>query len=211
DLALAGGVSIRVPQKAGYFYQEGSVFSPDGHCRTFDRKARGTIFGSGVGVVALKRLSDALADRDCIHAVIKGTAINNDGSSKVEITAPSVVSQSEAIAQAIAHAGINAETISYVEAHGTGTRLGDPIELTALTKAFRAFTQKNGFCAIGSAKSNIGHMDAAAGVTGLIKTVLALKHNLIPPSLHYEEPNPEIDFENSPFYVNAKLSNWDGG
>ncbi len=211
DLALAGGVSVRIPQKSGYFYQEGSVFSPDGHCRTFDAKAKGTVFGSGAGVIALKRLSDAIADRDSIHAVIKGTAINNDGSSKVEFTAPSVVSQSEAIAQAIAHAGVDAETISYVEAHGTGTRLGDPIEVTALTKAFRAFTEKNGFCAIGSAKSNIGHMDAAAGVTGLIKTALALKHNLLPPSLHYEEPNPEIDFENSPFYVNAKLSEWSGG
>jgi acyl transferase domain-containing protein len=211
DMALAGGVSIKVPQKAGYFYQEGSVFSPDGHCRSFDAKAKGTIFGSGVGIVVLKRLADALADGDCIHAVIKGSAINNDGSSKVEFTAPSVDSQAEAMVEALARAGIGAETISYVEAHGTGTQLGDPIEIAALTKAFRAFTQKKGFCAIGSAKTNIGHIDVASGIAGLIKTILALKHKLIPPSLHYERPNPEIDFENSPFSVNTRLSEWKTG
>jgi acyl transferase domain-containing protein len=209
EMALAGGVSVRVPHKTGYFYQPGSVFSPDGHCRTFDSKARGTIFGSGAGVVALKRLADALADRDTIHAVIKGSAINNDGSSKIEFTAPSMVSQSEAVAEALAHAGINAETISYVEAHGTGTLLGDPIEIAALTKAFRAFTQKKQFCAIGTAKTNIGHMDAAAGVAGLIKTTMSLERKQIPPILHFEKPNPEIDFENSPFYVNTTLSNWE--
>lgn len=210
DMALAGGVSVRVPQRAGYFYQEGSVFSPDGHCRTFDAGARGTIFGSGVGVVVLKRLADALADGDCIHAVIVGSAVNNDGSSKVEFTAPSVVGQSVAVVEAIANAGINAETITYVEAHGTGTQLGDPIEVAALTKAFRAYTQKKGFCAIGSAKPNIGHMDAAAGVAGLIKTVLSLKHKTIPPLLHFERPNPEIDFADSPYYVNTTLTEWGG-
>jgi acyl transferase domain-containing protein len=211
EIALAGGVSVRVPHNTGYFYQPGSVFSPDGHCRTFDAKARGTIFGSGAGVVALKRLADAIADRDTIHAVIKGSAINNDGSSKIEFTAPSMVSQSEAVVEALAHAGISAETISYVEAHGTGTLLGDPIEIAALTKAFRAFTQKKQFCAIGTAKTNIGHMDAAAGVAGLIKTTMSLERKQIPPILHFEKPNPDIDFENSPFYVNTTLSNWEAG
>ncbi len=208
DMALAGGVSIRVPHKTGYFYQEGSIFSPDGHCRAFDAKAHGTIFGSGVGIVVLKRLADAIADGDQIHAVIKGSAINNDGSSKVDYTAPSVDGQSGAIVQALANAGIAADTISYIEAHGTGTALGDPIEIAALTNAFRSFTDKKAYCAIGSVKTNIGHLDAAAGVAGLIKTILALKHKMIPPSLHFEKPNPEIDFENSPFYVNNMLSQW---
>lgn len=208
DMALAGGVSIRVPHKAGYFYQEGNIFSPDGHCRAFDAKAQGTIFGSGVGIVVLKRLVDAIADGDCIHAVIKGSAINNDGSSKVAYTAPSVTSQSEVIVEALANSGIEADTITYIEAHGTGTALGDPIEVAALTNAFRTQTDKKGFCAIGSVKTNIGHLDAAAGVAGLIKTVLALKHKMIPPSLHFEKANPQIDFENSPFYVNSTLSEW---
>jgi len=211
DIALAGGVAIRVPHRIGYFHQAGSVFSPDGHCRTFDARAAGTIFGSGVGIVVLKRLADALADGDCIHAVIKGTAINNDGASKIEFTAPSLVSQSEAIIEALAHAGVDAATISYVEAHGTGTPLGDPIEIAALTRAFRAYTDQCGFSAIGSAKPNIGHMDAAAGVAGLIKTILALKHRLLPPVLHYETPNPEIDFASTPFYVTTALAEWPVG
>jgi acyl transferase domain-containing protein len=211
DIALAGGVAIRVPHRVGYFYQPGSVFSPDGHCRTFDARAAGTIFGSGVGIVVLKRLADALADGDCIHAVVKGTAINNDGASKIEFTAPSLVSQSEAIIEALAHAGVDAATISYVEAHGTGTPLGDPIEIAALTRAFRAFTDQCGFSAIGSAKPNIGHMDAAAGIAGLIKTILALKHRLLPPVLHYETPNPEIDFASTPFYVTTALAEWPAG
>ncbi|NMG22259.1 type I polyketide synthase [Brasilonema bromeliae] len=208
DMALVGGVSIRVPQKTGYLYQEGGILSPDGHCHAFDAMARGTIVGNGVGVVVLKRLADALADRDSIHAVIKGSAINNDGSLKVGYTAPSVDGQAEAIAEAQALAGIEPETVSYIEAHGTGTSLGDPIEIAALTKVFRASTQKKGFCAIGSVKTNVGHLDAAAGITSLIKTVLALKHKQIPPSLHFEKPNPQIDFANSPFYVNTKLSEW---
>ena len=208
DMALAGGSSIRVPHRVGYFYQEGSIFSPDGHCRAFDAKARGTIFGSGVGVVVLKRSVDAIADGDSIHAVIKGSAINNDGSSKVGYTAPSVNGQSEVIVEALANSGIAADTISYVESHGTGTALGDPIEIAALTNAFRTYTDKKGFCAIGSVKTNIGHLDAAAGVASLIKTVLALKHQAIPPSLHFETPNPKIDFANSPFYVNSRLSEW---
>ncbi len=208
DMALAGGASLRVPQKTGYLHQEGGILSPDGHCRAFDAQAGGTIIGNGVGVVLLKRLSDALADGDRICAVIKGSAINNDGSGKVGYTAPSVSGQAEAIAEAIALAEVEPETISYIETHGTGTNLGDPIEISALTNAFRAGTQKKGFCAVGSVKTNIGHLDAAAGVTGLIKTALALQHKLIPPSLNFEKPNPEIDFANSPFYVNTKLTEW---
>jgi acyl transferase domain-containing protein/acyl carrier protein len=208
DMALAGGVSIRVPHKTGYLYQEGGILSPDGHCRAFDAKAQGTIVGNGVGVVVLKRLTEAIADGDCIYAVIKSSAINNDGSGKVGYTAPSVNGQIDAIAEAQALAGIEAETISYIEAHGSGTALGDPIEIAALSKVFRPSTNKKGFCAIGSVKTNIGHLDAAAGVTSLIKTVLALKHKQIPPSLNFNEPNPEIDFTNSPFYVNTTLSEW---
>ncbi|MDZ8184115.1 MAG: SDR family NAD(P)-dependent oxidoreductase [Nostoc sp. ChiSLP02] len=209
DLALAGGVSIaKLPQKSGYYYQEGVLHSPDGHCRTFDANAKGTVFGDGLGIVVLKRLEDAIADGDFIHAVIKGSAINNDGSLKVGFTAPSVRGQTEVIAEALALAGVEADTISYVEAHGTATPLGDPIEIKALTQAFRTTTNLKGFCAIGSVKTNIGHLDTAAGITGLIKTVLALKHQQIPASLHFEKANTEIDFANSPFYVNTKLSEW---
>ncbi|TFI53959.1 SDR family NAD(P)-dependent oxidoreductase [Mastigocladus laminosus UU774] len=208
DMALAGGVSIRLPQKTGYLYEPGGPLSPDGHCHAFDAKAQGTTVGNGVGVVVLKRIQDAIADGDCIYAVIKGAAINNDGSMKVGYTAPSVDGQAEAIAEAIMLAEVEPETISYIEAHGSGTALGDPIEIAALTKVFRATTEKKNFCAIGSVKTNIGHLDAAAGIAGLIKTALALKHQLIPPSLNFEQPNPEIDFANSPFYVNTKLTEW---
>ncbi len=208
DMALAGGVSARVPQKAGYFYIDGMISSPDGHCRAFDAKALGTVDADGVGIVVLKRLEDAMADGDCIHAIIKGSAINNDGSLKVGYTAPSVDRQAAVISEAQAVAGIETDTITYIEAHGTGTTLGDPIEIAALTKAFQNHTQKKGFCAIGSVKTNIGHTAAAAGVAGLIKTVLAMKHQLLPPSLHFEQPNPKIDFANSPFYVNNTLSEW---
>ncbi len=208
DMALAGGVTLRVPQTAGYLYQEGHILSPDGHCRAFDARAQGTVWGSGVGIVVLKRLEDALTDGDCIRAVVKGTAINNDGAFKIGYTAPSVDRQARMIAQALAVAEISPETISYIEAHGTGTPLGDPIEIAALTQAFRARTDKQGFCAIGSAKTNIGHLGAAAGVTGLIKTVLALEHKELPPSLHFEQPNPRIDFANSPFHVQTALSEW---
>ena len=208
DLALAGGISITPPQKSGYLYQEGGIFSPDGHCRTFDAKAQGTVGGNGVGIVVLKRLAEAIADRDHIHAVIKGSAINNDGSLKVGYTAPSIEGQAKVIAEAMAIARIRPETVSYVEAHGTGTPLGDPIEIAALTKSFRAKTSTKNFCAIGSVKTNIGHLDTAAGVAGLIKTTLALKHRQIPPSLHFEQSNPKIDFANSPFYVNHQLSEW---
>jgi len=208
DMALAGGVTVRVPQHQGYLYLDGGLASPDGHCRSFDAAAAGTIFGSGVGVVALRRLADALADGDPIQAVIKGSAINNDGSLKVSYTAPAVEGQSEVIAAAQAMAGIDPETIGYVEAHGTATALGDPVEVMALTRVFRERTAKTGFCGLGSIKSNFGHLDAAAGVAGLIKTVLALKHRQIPPSLHFATPNPAIDFAASPFYVNAQLADW---
>ncbi|MDZ8085083.1 MAG: beta-ketoacyl synthase N-terminal-like domain-containing protein [Nostoc sp. DedQUE12b] len=207
DMALAGGICIESLQKEGYFYQEGGITSPDGHCRAFDASSQGTIFGNGVGLVVLKRLEDALADGDCIHAVIKGSAINNDGAAKVGYTAPSVSGQAEVIAEAQAIAGVTPETITYIETHGTGTQLGDPIEISALKKVF-ARTQEKGFCAIASVKTNVGHLNTASGVAGLIKTVLALKYKKIPPSLHFQQPNPEIDFANSPFYVNTKLSDW---
>ncbi|HEX6717997.1 MAG TPA: SDR family NAD(P)-dependent oxidoreductase [Pyrinomonadaceae bacterium] len=208
DLAIAGGVSISVPQKAGYLYVEGGIKSPDGHCRAFDRRAQGTVSGQGVGVVILKPLAEALTDGDHIEAVIKGSAMNNDGASKIGYTAPSVDGQAKVITEALAMAGVEAQSIGYIETHGTGTPLGDPIEITALTQAFRTETDKNAFCAIGSVKTNIGHLDAAAGVASIVKTVMALKHKVLPPSLHFEEPNPEIDFEHSPFYVNDKLSEW---
>ena len=208
DIALAGGASITVPVKAGYFYQEGAITSPDGHCRAFDAQAQGTVGGNGVGLVVLKRLSDAVRDGDTIHAVIKSSAINNDGSLKVGFTAPSVEGQAQVISEALLMAGVEAETISYIEAHGTGTALGDPIEVAALTQAFSGKTAKKGFCAIGSVKTNIGHLDAAAGVAGLIKTLLALRHQEIPPSLHYEKPNPRMNLDDGAFYVNAKLCPW---
>ena len=211
DMALAGGASVGVRQQGGYFYREGGIVSPDGHCRAFDARAQGCVGSSGVGVVVLKRLEDALADGDNIWAVIKGSAINNDGSAKVGYTAPSVDGQAGAIRAAQIMAEVEPESISYVEAHGTGTALGDPIEIAALKQVFRAATQKKGFCAVGSVKTNVGHLDTAAGVAGLIKTALALKHKKLPPSLHFEQPNPKIDFEDSPFYVNARLSEWEAG
>ena len=208
DIALTGGVCLNPSQRRGYLYQEGMILSPDGHCRAFDANAKGIVPGQGVGIVVLKRLSDAFADGDTIHAVIKGSAVNNDGSKKVGYTAPSVDGQSEVIITAQSMAQTDPETITYIEAHGTGTQLGDPIEIAALTQAFRVNTQKKGFCAVGSVKTNIGHLDAAAGVAGLIKTILALKYKEIPPSLHFEKPNPEIDFDNSPFFVNTQLTKW---
>ncbi|MEM7129589.1 MAG: SDR family oxidoreductase [Chloroflexota bacterium] len=210
DLALAGGVSIEVQPEIGYLYEEGMIASPDGHCRTFDAKGQGTIGGSGVGVVALKRLEDALADGDSIHAVIRGSAINNDGALKVGYTAPSVEGQANAIVEAIAMAEVDAQSIGYVEAHGTATTLGDPIEIEALTQAFRKLgSEENEHCAIGSVKTNVGHLDSAAGVAGIIKATKALEHKKLPPSLHYTAPNPAIDFANSPFRVNAELTDWE--
>ncbi len=211
DVALAGGVSINVGQRAGYRFQEDAILSPDGHCRAFDAAARGTVFGGGVGVVVLKRLEDAVRDGDTVRAVIRGSAVNNDGGMKVGYTAPAVDGQAAVIAEALSVAGIDAGTIGYVEAHGTGTALGDPIEIQALAKAFRAYTPKLGFAALGSVKTNIGHLDIAAGVAGLIKTVLALQHGEIPPSLHFERPNPRVDLAASPVYVNRELTEWKRG
>ena len=209
DAALAGGVAISVPQVGGCFYQEDGIASPDGHCRAFDAAAAGTIFGSGAGVVVLQRLSDALKEGAPIAAVIRGSAVNNDGSLKAGFAAPSVVGQAGVIAEAQASAGVeSAEEITYVEAHGTATPLGDPVEVAALTKAFRATTAAKGFCALGSVKTNIGHLDTAGGVAGLIKTVLALQHRQIPPSLHFSKANPKIDFAGSPFFVAKGLSEW---
>ena len=208
DMALAGGASIVFPQKIGYLYQEGGILSPDGHCRSFDARGQGTVEGSGAGVVILKRLADAIADRDTILAVIRGSAVNNDGSSGAGYAAPSVEGQTAVIEEALALSGVDVETITYMEAHGGGTPLGDSIEVTAMTRAFRPGTEKNHFCAIGSVKTNIGHLSAAGGIAGLIKCVLALQHKAIPPTLHFEQPNPEIDFVNSPFYVNTQLSEW---
>lgn len=211
DMALAGGVAVRVPHKAGYFYQDGGIFSPDGHCRPFDARAQGTIFGNGLGVVVLKRLKDAMADGDRIDAIIRGSAINNDGSLKIGYAAPGEDGQAEVIAEALAMAQADPQTITYIETHGTGTPLGDPIEIAALTRVFRSRTQARGFCALGAVKSNLGHLESAAGIAGLIKTVLALKHKQIPPSLHFEQPNPQIDFGSSPFYINTRLIDWPVG
>ncbi|AJD47482.1 erythronolide synthase [Isoalcanivorax pacificus W11-5] len=211
DMALAGGVSLNLLQQAGYFYQPGAILSPDGYCRAFDARAGGTVVGSGAGVVVLKRLDDALADGDTVHAVIKSSAINNDGADKIGYTAPSVQGQADVIRAAHALADIDPRSISYLEAHGTGTMLGDPVEVAALTQAFRAHTDDTGFCALGSVKTNVGHLDAAAGVTGLIKTVLMLRHRTLVPSLHFQAPNPQIDFAGSPFVVSTATRDWPAG
>ncbi|MEV6559363.1 SDR family NAD(P)-dependent oxidoreductase [Nocardia sp. NPDC051756] len=210
DMAVAGGVSVRVPDKVGHLFQEGGMESPDGHIRTFDAKAKGALFGDGASVLVLKRLADALADGDSITAVIKGSAINNDGSQKVGFTAPSIKGQAEVVAKALTVAGVDADTVGYIEAHGTATELGDPIEVAALTRAF-GDTERKQYCAIGSVKTNIGHLDRAAGSTGLIKAALAVRDGVIPASLHYESPNPEIDFERSPFYVSTASTPWQPG
>lgn len=207
DLALAGGVAVS--KQLGYRAQQGNIYSPDGHCRPFESRANGTVGGNGVGVVVLKRLEDALSDGDTIDAVIKGSAVTNDGAHKVSYTAPQVDSQAAAIRNALTLADVSAATISYIEAHGTGTAMGDPIEIAALTQAFREQTDQRQFCALGSVKSNIGHLDAAAGIAGFIKTVLALKNRQIPATLHFENPNPEIDFTDSPFRVHSQLSTWE--
>ena len=208
DIALAGGVSLDLPQGVGYRYQEGMILSPDGHCRAFDAEAKGTVVGGGVGLVVLKRLAEALEDGDAIVAVIRGSAINNDGADKIGFTAPSVNGQAAVILEAQAGADIHPEDISYIETHGTGTPLGDPIEMQALTQAFRTGTALSGYCAIGSVKTNIGHADTAAGVAGLIKTALALKHKTLPASLHFNQANPQIDFTSSPFFVCSEQRPW---
>ncbi len=208
DIALAGGVSVETPQKAGYLYQEGMILSADGHCRAFDASSQGTLFGSGVGLVVLKRLDEAIAHKDFIYAVIKGSAIGNDGGQKVGYLAPLSEGQARVAAEAIATADIPADSIGYLEAHGTGTQLGDPVEITGLTQAFRLSTKAKQFCPIGSVKTNVGHLNIASGIVGFIKTALAVHHAQIPPSLHFEQSNPQIDFSNSPFYVNTSLTEW---
>ncbi len=207
DVALAGGVSISVPHKAPYFHQEGGILSPDGHCRAFDADARGTVPGNGVGIVVLKRLSDALADRDHVIAVIKGSAINNDGSSKVGFTAPGLRGQTRVLREALGVANVDPDSIGYIECHGTGTPLGDPNELEALNAAYGGADAARG-CAIGSLKPNIGHLDAAAGVTGLIKAALSVEHGVVTPTVHFRQPNPRFDFDRSPFHVSAQLGPW---
>ncbi|SAI07982.1 polyketide synthase [Bordetella ansorpii] len=210
DMALAGGVWINLMQEQGYQFQEGAILSPDGRCRAFDQDARGTVIGSGAGVVALKRLADALRDGDTVHAVIKGSAVNNDGADKVGFTAPSVAGQAAVIRAALALADVAPASVGYVEAHGTGTTLGDPVEIAALAEAFGADCPP-GSCALGSVKTNIGHLDAAAGIAGLIKAALALRHQQLPPSLNFQSPNPRIDFGATPFYVNTSLRPWPRG
>jgi acyl transferase domain-containing protein len=201
---------VALPQTAGYLYEKEGILSPDGRCRAFSAEARGTVTGRGAGVVVLRRLADALAGGDPIHAVIKGSAVNNDGGGRVGFTAPGMEGQAAVIAEALDLAAVDAETVGYVEAHGTGTALGDPIEVAALTHAFAERTERRGFCALGSVKTNIGHADAASGAAGLIKAALAVEHGEIPPSLHCEQPNPRIDWEGSPFFVNTALRRWDG-
>jgi phthiocerol/phenolphthiocerol synthesis type-I polyketide synthase E len=207
NIALAGGVAIPLPVKSGHLYQPTGIMSPDGHCRAFDAKAEGCVAGSGVGMVVLKPLDKALADGDRIYAVVKGSAINNDGSLKVGYAAPSVEGQAKVIAAALNIGCLDAETITYVETHGTGTGLGDPIEIAALSHAFGSSAKKD-HCAITSLKTNIGHLDVAAGIASFMRAALAVKEGLIPPSLYFEQPNPEINFDNSPFYVNTKLTQW---
>lgn len=208
DMALAGGITIVLPQKKGYFYKEGGMLSPDGHCRTFDENAAGTVFSNGAAVVLLKREADAIADGDTIYAVIRGYATNNDGNAKVSYTAPSIDGQADVVSMALAMADFDARTIGYVEAHGTATPIGDPIEIAGLTSAYRAYSSDKAYCAIGSVKANLGHLDVASGAIGVIKTSLALHEGVLPPSINFTRPNPRIDFASSPFYVNTELRPW---
>ena len=210
DVALAGGVTINVPQKEGYIYEKGNVRSQDGYCRPFDEDASGTVFGSGVGCIVLKRLEDAINDNDRIYAIIRGGAVNNDGNDKVGYTAPGVRGQMEVISDALEFADINPNAISYVEAHGTATIMGDPIEVEAISKVYEQYTDKKQYCALGSVKANIGHLNSAAGVAGIIKTALLIKNRVIPPLINFRQENQKIDFVNTPFYINTKCKNYDG-
>ena len=211
DIALAGGVFIQIPHSEGYMFESGGIFSPDGHCRPFDSEADGTLFGEGSGVIVLKRLDDAIRDNDTISAVIKGSAMNNDGSGKVGYMAPSVRGQVDVVNKAIADAKISPDTISYIETHGTGTKLGDPVEVKALSQVFRILPDNSTRCALGSVKANIGHLDAAAGVAGVMKVVMMLKNRKLPPQLNYKSPNPELHLEDTPFYINTTLTDWPAG
>ncbi|MCB0193851.1 MAG: SDR family NAD(P)-dependent oxidoreductase [Anaerolineae bacterium] len=208
DMALAGGVSIRIPHQTGYFWEKGHIFSKDGHIRAFDEKAQGTIFGSGLGLVLLKPLENAIADNDSIYAVIKGSALNNDGGEKTSYMATKLAGQVNCMLEALAVAEVEPETLSFIETHGTGTAMGDPVEVKALAQAFRTATDKKGFCSLGAVKNNVGHLDTAAGITSLIKVALALRHKRLPPTINFESPNPRIDFENSPFYINTEVQEW---
>ena len=208
DLALAGGASVQLPQRAGYVHERHGINAPDGHCRAFDERAAGTVPGSGVGLVVLKRADDAWRDRDTVHALIRGSAINNDASAKVGYTAPSVQGQADVVRAALDAAGVGAGDIGYVEAHGTGTELGDGIEIAALTAAYRDSTDRTGYCGIGSVKPNVGHLDAASGVTGLIKAVLALSREVVPPSINCERPHPKLELAATPFYVTTTARPW---
>jgi len=209
DMMLAGACSVILPNQFGYVYEPDNIFSVDGHCRPFDKDSTGTVLGSGIGVVVLKRLTDAINDNDSIHAVIKGYAINNDGNHKIGFTAPSIAGQSTCFKDALSMSNVNLSDIKFIEMHGTGTYLGDPIETTALSQGFSEHVNQGHFCAIGSVKSNIGHAQSAAGIAGFIKLVLTLKNKLIPPSLNFNSLNPRINFSESPFYVNSKLKKWD--
>jgi acyl transferase domain-containing protein/surfactin synthase thioesterase subunit len=209
EMALAGAAVVRVPQRVGYRSVKGGILSPDGHCRAFDAQAAGTLFGSGVGAVLLKNLEAAVKDHDTIYAVIRGTAINNDGSDKISFTASSAAGQARAMVEAMTLAGVSPDEMGYVECHGTGTVVGDPLEIEALTRAFSGGTARHGFCAVGSVKTNIGHLEQAAGIAALIKTALVLRHGLIPPSLHVRTPNPKINFTDSPFFVNSACREWE--
>ncbi len=210
DTAVAGGVTIRVPHISGYLYEEGWLASPNGHCRAFDANAHGTVFGSGAGVVVLRRLEDALSDGDPVRAVIRGSAVNNDGASRAGFITPSQSGQARVIAEALGIAEVEPHTLGYVESHGMGTPHGDAIELAALKEVFGS-VRTRGTCAVGSVKSNVGHLEAAAGVTGLIKTVLALHHREIPPTLHVQRPTAEVDLSGGPLYINTELRDWPEG
>lgn len=210
DMALAGGSSLCIPHRVGYFTSPGSMVSAVGHCRPFDVRADGTVFGSGVGLVVLKPLAAAIDAGDRIHAVIRGSAINNDGSAKMGYAAPNPAAQADVIAEAHAVSGIDSSTVSYVECHGTGTPLGDPIEIQGLRAAFEVSqTSRSAPCVLGSVKSNIGHLEVAAGIAGLIKTILCLKNKALPATLHYTSPNPELRLDQSPFVVQSKYGPWE--
>ena len=211
DIAIAGGVCIAFPQKTGYFYQEGAILSRDGVCRPYDKHACGTVFGNGAAAIVMKRYADAVRDRDPVLAVIRAAAVNNDGRSKVSYVAPSVQGQAEVIATALGLAGVSAESIGYVEGHGTATPMGDPIEVEALTRAYRAQTARKGYCCLGSLKGNIGHLDAAAGAAGLVRAILALTHRELPPTAHFQEPNPDLRLEDGPFFVLPRVAPWPAG
>ncbi|HMZ15028.1 MAG TPA: polyketide synthase, partial [Mycobacterium sp.] len=210
DMALTGASAVRVPHRVGYTYEPGAMVSPSGHCRPFDANSDGTIFGSGVAALILKPLQAALDDGDRIHAVIRGSAINNDGALKITYAAPAVAGQAEVVAEAQAVAEVDSSTISYIETHGTGTPLGDPIEVEALRQAFElSDAHRSGPCVLGSVKSNIGHLDAASGVAGLVKTILCLKNKAIPPTVHYTAPNPELHLDTTPFVIADSYLPWE--